>query len=122
MITTHIQPILLITGLLTTLAIVMFAAPRRGLKLLFGVEQPEPGALFVARHWGLLVALIGALLVVAAYEPGMRGPAMAVAAVEKLAGAALVLCTLTPRTAAATMIAAGDAAMAVLYLLYFAWL
>ena len=122
MITTYIQPILLITGLLTTLAIVMFVAPQRGLKLLFGVEQPEPGALFVARHWGLLVALIGSLLVVAAHEPGVLGPAMAVSATEKLAGAALVLCTLTRRIAAATMIAAGDAAMAVLYLLYFAGL
>ena len=87
---------------------------------MFGVERPEPGALFVARHWGLLVALVGALLVCAAYEPGLRDAAMAVATIEKLAGAALVLCTLTPRTRTATIIAAGDSAMALLYVLYFA--
>ena len=77
MITTYIDFILLVTGLMTTLAIAMFFAPRRGLRLLFGDERAEQGALFVARHWGLLVALIGALLVTAAYEPGLRVPVMA---------------------------------------------
>ena len=122
MITTHIHSILLVTGLMTTLVIVMFVAPRRGLRLVFGVERPESGALFVARHWGLLVALVGALLVAAAYEPGVRGPAMAVATIEKLVGSVLVFCALTPCTTAATMIAVGDSAMALVYILYFAGL
>ena len=85
MIAAHLQPLLLVTGVVTALAAVVFAAPRAGLKLLFGVEQPDPVTLFVARHWGLLVGLVGGLLVAAAYLPAIRVPVMAVAAAEKLA-------------------------------------
>ena len=46
----HILPLLLVNGLLTALALVIFVAPRAGVKLLFGVEQPDQVTLFVTRH------------------------------------------------------------------------
>jgi len=122
MITTHIQPLLVITGLVTTLAAVMFIAPRPLLKLLFNVERPDSITLFVARHWGLVIGLVGMLLVFAAYEPSVRVPAMAMAATEKIAMVGLICFLPLKRTAFMRMIAFGDGAMAVVYLMYFAGL
>jgi hypothetical protein len=116
-VTAHIQLILLVTGLVTALAIVVFVAPRAGVKLVFGVEQPDPATLFVTRHWGLLVGLVGALLVAAALEPGVRALAMALGATEKLAIAGMIGFGPLKRTAALKAIAIGDGTMAVLYLL-----
>jgi hypothetical protein len=122
MITTHIQPLLVITGLVTTLAAVMFIAPRPLLKLLFNVERPDSITLFVARHWGLVIGLVGMLLVFAAYEPSVRVPAMAMAATEKIAMVGLICFLPLKRAAFMRMIAFGDGAMAVVYLMYFAGL
>ena len=74
MIATHMQPILIITGIVTTLAAVMFIAHRFLLELLFKMEGPDSITLFVVRHWGLLIGLVGVLLVFAAYEPSIRVP------------------------------------------------
>src|SRR5262249_30762108 len=117
MIAAHIQPLLLVTGFVTTLAVAIFVAPRAGLKLLFGVEQADPMTMFIARHWGLLVALVGGLLVAAAYEPGLRVPAMALAVAEKLAIVAMIAFGPLKRTRGMLAIAWGDGTMAVLYVL-----
>jgi len=68
----------------------------------------------VARHWGLLVALIGALLVFAEHHPEVRVPVMVVSAVEKLAIAGLVFGSTLRRRPLVVTVVAGDAAMAVL--------
>jgi hypothetical protein len=122
MITTHIQPILVITGLVTVLAVVMFIAPRPLMKAVFNAERPDSVTLFVARHWGLLIGLVGMLLVFAAYEPSLRAAAMAMAATEKIAAVGLIFFLPLKRTIVMLMIAFGDGAMACLYLLYFAGL
>jgi len=122
MITAHIQPLLVITGFITALAAVMFIAPRPLLKLVFNVEKADSITLLVARHWGLLVGLIGMLLVFAAYEPNVRVPAMAMATAEKIAIAGLIFLGPLKRNAVMWMIAFGDGTMAVIYLMYFAGL
>jgi hypothetical protein len=122
MIAAHIQPLLVITGLITALVVVMFVAPHPLLKLMFNVERPDWVTLFVARHWGLLIGLVGMLLVYAAYDPGVRAAAMALAAAEKIAGVGLILFTPLERTTAMWMVVFGDGAMAVIYLMYFAGL
>jgi hypothetical protein len=104
------------------LAAVMFIAPRPLLKLLFNVERVDLITLFTARHWGLLIGLVGMLLVFAAYEPSVRVPAMAMAATEKIAIVGLILFLPLKQTAVMRMIAFGDGAMAVIYLMYFAGL
>jgi hypothetical protein len=120
MITAHIQPFLVITGLLTALVAVMFVAPRPLLKLMFNVEKPDSITLFVARHWGLLIGLVGMLLIYAAHEPSVRAAAMALAATEKIAGVGLILLMPLKRTTVLWMVVFGDGAMALIYLMYFA--
>jgi len=55
MMNTHIETILVVTGLATALAIVLCVAPRRILRFAFGLETPQPVTLLMASHWGLLV-------------------------------------------------------------------
>jgi hypothetical protein len=122
MITTHIQAILMVTGLATMGAIGAFVAPRRALKLVFSDETPREVTLVLLRHWGLLIFLVGALLVFAAYHPDIQVPAMVMAGVEKIVLAGLVFFGPLKRTTLVTMIAAIDTGFAVLYVLFFAGL
>lgn len=122
MINAHIETILIITGLATSLAIVQCMAPRPILRFAFGVETPQPFTLLIASHWGLLIFLIGALLVYAAFQPSIRGPSMIIGSVEKLFLAGLVFFGDMPRTRRSRALAVVDTSMAVLYLMYFAGL
>jgi hypothetical protein len=117
MIATHITFILLVTGLLTMGALTMFIMPSPMLRLFFGVVSPDEATRIVARHWGLLVTLVGALLVLSAYHPALQVPAMAIAVAEKLAIAGLVLGSSLRRRPLLLTVVAGDAVMAILYLI-----
>jgi hypothetical protein len=57
----------------------LFLLPQLGLKLLLGIETTEPAILLLARHWGLLLFLVGALLVYSAFTPAIRVPVLSVA-------------------------------------------
>src|SRR5262249_60410328 len=85
MLAAHIELILLITGLATAGVLVVFVAPVPVMKVLFGQAPSDTLSLFIARHWGLLVCLVGALLIYAAYHPEVRVPTLIVAIVEKVA-------------------------------------
>jgi hypothetical protein len=118
MISSHIEVILIVTGLYTAGALAQFVAPRRFLKVLFGAESEDALTLLLAQHWGLLAALVGGLLVYAAYQPALRVPAVVIAAVEKLGLAGLIFFGRWPRTPAATRLAVTDGLMVVLFILY----
>ena len=122
MINDHIETILVVTGLITALAIAQCVAPRRMLRLAFGFETPQPVTLLMASHWGLLIFLIGTLLVYAAFQPSVRVPSMVIGTVEKLFFAGLVFFADMPRTAPLKALAFIDTCIAVLYLTYFAGL
>lgn len=84
MINAHIETILVVTGLATALALVQCVAPRRMLRFAFGFGTPQPVTLLMASHWGLLVFLVGALLVYAAFQPSVRGPSMVIGTVDTI--------------------------------------
>lgn len=118
MLAEHIETILLVTGGITCLVIVGFLTPGVVLKHLFGEDRPSASVLLMVRHWSLMIFLVGALLVYAAYEPTVRPAALAVATVEKLAIGALVVAS-PARNRRLGLLAGGDFIMALLYLLYF---
>ncbi len=122
MIYAHIEALLVATGLATAMSIVLCVAPRLVLRLVFGLGTPQPVTLLIARHWGLLAFLVGALLVYAAFQPSIRVPSLVIGTVEKLFFAGLVFFGDLPSTARAMPLAAMDAGIAVLYLMYFAGL
>jgi hypothetical protein len=122
MLAAQMELILLVTGLATAGAIVLTLAPVPAMKMLFGQAPSDLLSLLIARHWGLLVGLVGALLVYAAYRVEIRVPVLIVAVAEK---AAFVLAMVTSpfrRRPAVLVMAAADAGMAAVYLAYLAGL
>ena len=107
--------ILIVTGALTLLASAAIVAPAAILQTVFGSPTPDRVARAVTRHWGLLVALFGALLVYAGYHPQVRTPVMLAAAIEKL-GVGAIFGFALPRRPLLGAVIAGDAAIAILYL------
>ena len=119
MIGAHIELVLIVTGIITAIAVLQLIAPASVLRMIFG-EAPDELGLAVARHWGLLTFLIGALLVYAAFHPSVRGPATVVAVIEKAALGLGVFGTSLRTRPAAVAVAAGDSLFALIYVLYLA--
>ena len=118
MIGAHIELILIVTGALTAIALVQSVAPAQVLRMIFGEAPADDVSLAVARHWGLLTFLIGALLIYAAFHPSVRGPVMVVAVIEKAALALGIFGTSMRSHPAAVSAAAGDSIIALIYVLY----
>ena len=97
MIGAHIEVILIVTGALTAVALLQFIAPLPMPRLIYGEAPVDEVSLFLARHWGLLIFLIGVLLIYAAFHPDLRASATPLAA-----------------------IAVGDSLIALVYVLYLA--
>jgi hypothetical protein len=120
MIGAHIEVILIVTGALTAAAVVQFVAPEPVLRMIFGEAPKDPLGVALARHWGLLIFLVGALIVYAAFHAPVRGPAVSLAAVEKIALGVGVLGTQLRHRPLAAAIAVGDSLIALVYVLYLA--
>lgn len=118
MLAAHIEWILFITGLATACAAVMSLAPVPVMKLLFGQAPADALGLLIVRHWGLLVGLVGALLVYAAYHAEVRVPILSVAIVEKAAFALGMFLSPWRRRPIVLIAALADAGMAALYTMY----
>jgi hypothetical protein len=85
----HIKAVLYVTGAITMLPLFQFLSPEMALSQQGLAVSDETGMLF-ARHWGLLVFCVGALMVYAANRPAARRPVIISAAVEKIGLIALV--------------------------------
>jgi len=81
----HFAAVLWVTGAITAIPIVQFAAPRPVLARMYRIELTDEAGLFLARNWGMLAATIGGLLMFAAAHPALR-PAVVMAAVIEKAG------------------------------------
>src|SRR5262249_36872078 len=118
MLSAHIELILLITGLVTAGLLVVFLAPGPALKVLFGEAPSDSVGLFIARRWGLLVFLVGALLIYAAYHPEVRVPVLIVALVEKVVLVLGLLLSPFRRRATVLAVALADACMSAVLVMY----
>jgi len=118
MIASNIGIILVVTGALTAAMVVQFMAPAWVGRRAFGEIPSGTADMALARHWGLLLFCVGALLVYAAFDPAIRRAAVLLASVEKAGFAACVLGTPLRERPIASMMAIGDGLMAVIYVLY----
>jgi hypothetical protein len=89
--------------------------PRQLLALILGEKTSDATVILIARHWSLLVALIGGLLIYAAYHPEARVPAMIVGAAEKLVFGILVIASPLRRRRLTLAVVSADAIMGLLY-------
>ena len=80
----NIQTILVVSGLATTSMLLFAIAPAAAQRLMFGEAVQDPIADVVVRHWGLLIALTGGMLVWAAFHPETRTLAIGVALISKV--------------------------------------
>ena len=117
MLAAQIELILLLTGLATAGALVLFLAPVTMMKMLFGQAPSDTLALLIARHWGLLVCLVGALLIYAAYHAEIRVPTLIVAIVEKAVFVLGMFFAPLRRRPTVLIMALTDTAMAAVYVM-----
>jgi hypothetical protein len=113
MLAAQIELVLLLTGLATAGALVLFLSPVTMMRLLFGQAPSDALGILIVRHWGLLVGLVGALLVYAAYHAEIRVPTLIVAVAEEAAFALGVFFSPFRRRPTAFIMALADAGMAV---------
>ena len=118
MLAAQIELILLITGLATAGALVLFLAPVTMMKMLFGQAPADALSLLIARHWGLLVCLVGALLIYTAYHAEIRISTLIVASGEKAAFALGMFLSPFRQRPTVLVMALADAGMAAVYLMY----
>lgn len=79
----HFTKILYISGVITMLPILFFFVPWTMFSLNGMVMNADSGIVF-AKHWGLMAACFGGLLVYAAGRPEIRRPIVIAAAIEKM--------------------------------------
>ena len=118
MITSNIMPILIVTGALTATMLAQFVAPSWTVYHTYGEVPSGTANIVLARHWGLLLFCVGALLVYAAFRPEISRPAILLALVEKAGFVGCILGTSLRRRPIMFLMAAGDAIMVLIYLLY----
>lgn len=90
MIASHIEWILIITGLATASLLLQFLAPAWAVRALNGLEVSDARELFFARIAGLAIGSIGLLLLWAAWDPALRSAVLSVALLGKLGFVAVI--------------------------------
>lgn len=108
--------LLLVTGILTAGAALGLLFPRQVLAIALGDRTPAPTTVLIARHWSLLVGLVGGLLIYAAYHAEVRVPVIIVAATEKLVLGGLVIASPLRSRPITLGIVSADGVMAILYI------
>jgi len=109
--------LLIVTGTLTALAGIGVAAPVLVIGIVFGTTLAVAAMVLVTRHWSLLIALVGGLLIYAGFHTEARVPIMVAAIVEKLALGVLVVASPLRKRTATVAVAGADAVMALLYVI-----
>jgi hypothetical protein len=80
----HIHVVLIVSGLLTLTMLQFAIAPKRALKSTYGESLDGPLVDLVVRGWGFLIALIGVMLLWAAFHPETRTLVVGAALASKL--------------------------------------
>lgn len=121
MLVEHFAAVLWVTGAFTMTPVLQFLAPRQVLARMYRIELADEAGVFFARHWGLLAASVGGLLLYAAAHPALR-PAVVVAALVEKAGVVVAFATVRRRPFARGLrvVVAFDAACVVLYAVWLA--
>jgi hypothetical protein len=111
--------VLYVSGGVTLLAgLLQFVAPTPLLHAQ-GLQIGDPAGMFFARHWGLLVLCIGALMIHAARRPDIRRPIVLAAAAEKFGMAVMMAMNWSePALRGLRPAAVFDGACAVIFLVY----
>lgn len=114
----HIKWIMLVAGVLTCTMALAIVAPQLTLQRTFGESLDGPLAEVIVRSWGVLITLIGAMLIYAAYSPIHRKLVLLVAALSKAALLVLIAGPGAQYAATASPVLVLDGLMVVVFTLY----
>ena len=114
---TQFKWIMLAGGLITLTMLQAAFTPRAAFRSLLGDEPEGPLALLLARNWGVLIALTGAILIWGAFHPEVRPLVLIVAGTSKLAFVGLVVSHAPFRRKAVVPIVV-DSALVLLFAIY----
>lgn len=118
MIQRHIKLILYIAGGIMLLVGLQFIAPLPLLQAQKLVVTDSAGILF-ARHWGLLVACLGGLLIYSASHPECRTPVIVAVTIEKICLVGVLLMSLNdPALKPMQPVIVLDGVFVILFLIY----
>ncbi|MCU6435488.1 hypothetical protein LPB67_17055 [Undibacterium sp. Jales W-56] len=118
MIARYIKAILMIAGGIMLLVGLQFIAPAQLLHIQNLVVADSAGLLF-ARHWGLLVACLGGLLMYSAFLPALRTPVIIAVTIEKICLVGVLLGSLNdPALKPMLPVIALDGLFVIVFLLY----
>ncbi|PCJ20816.1 MAG: hypothetical protein COB04_03845 [Gammaproteobacteria bacterium] len=119
MITESITWILFIIGVATSSMVGQFLAPKKFLRLVVNIEINDEAGLFYAKHWAMMVFVLGGLLIWAAFDETIRTPVILAAVLEKLVLVYMVLTNMkTPIGRGLLGAAAFDAVSSSILILY----
>jgi hypothetical protein len=118
MLAAHIELILSVTGLATASVLVVFLAPVPVMKVLFGQSPSDTLSLLIVRHWGLLICLVGALIIYAAYHAEVRVPTLIIAIAEKVVLVLGLLISPFRQRPTVLAVVVADIGMATMYAIY----
>ncbi|MDP2128501.1 MAG: hypothetical protein Q8K97_14115 [Pseudohongiella sp.] len=113
----HIKWIMVVAGVLTCTMVLAAVAPQLALQRTFGDTLDGPLANVVVRSWGVLITLVGAMLIYAAFNPVHRKLVLFVAATSKAALIGLIAGPGSSYMAAATPVLVFDSLMVVIFTL-----
>jgi hypothetical protein len=106
----YIKAGLLVFGALTMTMIGAVFAPQPMLRATFGADFSNPLALMIVRSWGTLIALVGGVMIYAAFHPEQRKVLVFVAMTSKMIFLALLIGFGTQYMAAAAGVIIADMA------------
>jgi hypothetical protein len=115
-----IKWIMLVSGLLTLTMIYAAVAPGAAMLATFGESLQGPLAEIIVRNWGVLIALVGAMLIHGAFNPPVRRLVLVVAGISKIVFISLVLLYGRRYLGNAGLAIAVDTVMVVLFSAYLA--
>jgi uncharacterized protein YjeT (DUF2065 family) len=119
--TSPFEWIIAASGIITAVAgLTALLAPHLLLRLGFDLESAPASMVFIVRHWGVLLFVVGALIAYSIGIPEIRTPVLLAAAVEKIAIGPLLFLGSAKRTRLMTAVALGDALFAILYIAFIA--
>jgi len=118
MITSHIELILLITGIATCTLIIQAFTPAFALKSFYGKTITDEFSLFLARAGGIPITMIGLLLIWASFDASIRFPIIVIASIGKLLFITAILMNWRITGKGFMLTITFDSIAVILYLLY----
>jgi hypothetical protein len=113
-----IAGVMIVSGLLTLTMLYPVIAPVAAVQSMFGEAPSGAMASVIVPNWGVLIALMGALLLFGAFNPSSRRLALVIAGASKVAFIALVLAQGDRYLGGVGAAVAVDAVMVVLFAIF----